>query len=84
MVTVLIDVLLAFWVLAFGAMAIVPLVLGGKRRDQPISAEPAQAPQAEDQVLSILPIRPGRPSPILDRLPARRPARPAADQRRAA
>ena len=39
MATVLIDILLAFWVLAFGAMAIVPLVLGGKRDDQPLTTE---------------------------------------------
>jgi hypothetical protein len=84
MVTVLIDVLLAFWVLAFGAMAIVPLVLGGKRHDQPVAAHADRATQAEDQVLSIQPIAPGHPSPIIDRLPTRRPARPAAEQRRAA
>lgn len=85
MVTVLIDVLLAFWVLAFGAMAIVPLVLGGKRGDQPIAAatERTKPTLVEDQVLSILPSRPlptGRLSPIIDRLPTR----PAAEQRRAA
>ena len=39
MATVLIDILLAFWILAFGAMAIVPLVLGGKHHDQPLSTE---------------------------------------------
>ena len=39
MATVLIDILLAFWVLAFGAMAIVPLVLGGNRADQPLTTD---------------------------------------------
>jgi hypothetical protein len=83
MVTVLIDVLLAFWILAFGAMAVVPLILGGKRRDQPIAAVATKPALVEDQVLNILPSRPlpaGRLSPIVDRLPSR----PAAEQRRAA
>ncbi len=85
MVNVLIDVLLAFWVLAFGAMAIVPLVLGGKHRDQPLAAanDATKPALVDDQVLSILPSRPlpaGRLSPIIDRLPTR----PAAEQRRAA
>ena len=83
MVTVLIDVLLAFWVLAFGAMAVVPLILGGKRRDQPIAAVATKPALVEDQVLSILSSRPlpaGRLSPIVDRLPSH----PPAEQRRAA
>ncbi len=84
MVTVLIDVVLACWVLAFGAMAIVPLVLSGKRHDHPIAGVDSEAVETEDRVLSILPTRPSRPSPILDRLPIRRPTRPEAEQRRAA
>jgi hypothetical protein len=85
MVAVLIDVLIAFWILAFGAMAIVPLVLGGTRRDQPVTAnESTQSRETEDRVLSIMPVRPGLPSPIIDRIHARRATRPAPEQRRAA
>ncbi len=83
MVAVLIDVLIAFWILTFGAMAIVPLVLGGTRRDQPVTAS-EQSRETEDRVLSIMPVRPGLPSPIIDRIHARRATRPAPEQRRAA
>ncbi len=83
MAAVLIDVLIAFWILAFGAMAIVPLVLGSTRRDQPVTAS-EQSRETEDRVLSIMPVRPGLPSPIIDRIHARRATRPAPEQRRAA
>ncbi len=83
MVAVLIDVLIAFWILTFGAMAIVPLVLGGTRREQPVTAS-EKLRETEDRVLSIMPVRPGLPSPIIDRIHARRATRPAPDQRRAA
>jgi len=71
MVNVLIDLFLVLWIVAFGAMAIVPLVLGGSRPAQP-------AVETEDRVLSIV------PSPIVDRIHPRRPAPTSPAQRRAA
>ncbi len=64
MISVLIDLLLVLWVVAFGAMAIVPLMLGGHRS----SLSDQQAVETEDRVLSIV------PSPFVDRLYAKRPA----------
>ena len=43
MISVLIDLLLAFWVLAFGAMAIVPLIIGGSHRSAQPEAETRSA-----------------------------------------
>ena len=59
MVNFLIDLVLVFWMLLFGGMALLPILTGDRREREP-----------EDIVLHITPVRPSGIT-IGERLPAR-------------
>ena len=61
MTTFLIDLVLGFWLLLFGGIAILPLITRGNRHQ---SARPA-----EDRVISIAPARPSATRPAGERAP---------------
>jgi hypothetical protein len=48
MTTVIVDLVLAFWLLLFGGMALLPIVTGGRGR---------AAHEPEDRVIAIAPAR---------------------------
>lgn len=52
MTSMLVQVIVAFWLLLFGAMAVVPFLLDSKSTQHAHAAEPAR----EDRVISILPV----------------------------
>jgi hypothetical protein len=52
MTSMLVQVIVAFWLLLFGAMAIVPFLLDSKSTHPVHAADPTR----EDRVISILPI----------------------------
>jgi len=62
MTTLFIDLILVFWLVLFGGMALLPIVTGARRQ----SSHPA-----EDRVISISPARPvsapmpGRRTPLI-------------------
>lgn len=68
MTTVLIDLVLVFWLLLFGGMALLPIITGTtSARQRPTK------PVVEDRVISIAPARPvsapapGRRTPLVPR-----------------
>lgn len=63
MTTFWIDLLLGFWLLLFGGMAILPILTGGA------SSRRQQAEPAEDRVISIAPARSAPATPTGARLP---------------
>ncbi len=60
MTNLLIDVVLAFWMLLFGGMALLPILIGGRGH---------AAHQPEDRVISISPARRAPASTIGSRMP---------------
>jgi hypothetical protein len=62
MTTLLIDLVLGFWLLLFGAMALLPILTAGGQR------QPAREP--EDRVISIAPARPAAARPATGHAPA--------------
>ena len=70
MTTILIDIILGFWLLLFGGLALLPFITGATaKRDRP-------SLPVEDRVISITPARPG-PTPGPGR---RAPHRPQDDR----
>ncbi|MGC4191281.1 MAG: hypothetical protein QM589_08960 [Thermomicrobiales bacterium] len=59
MTSMLVNVIVAFWILLFGAMAIVPFMLDGKPHAR--SNETAAPARTEDRVISIRPVALARP-----------------------
>lgn len=65
MTTLLIDVILVFWILIFGGMALLPILTGNTGTRQ------RSLRQSEDRVISIAPARPvstsvpGRRTPLV-------------------
>ena len=55
MISLLVNAIVAFWIILFGAMAIMPFMLDGKPRDR--STESATSAAAtDDRVISIRPV----------------------------
>jgi hypothetical protein len=63
MTNLLIDLVLAFWMLLFGGMALLPIVTGGRGR---------AAHEPEDRVISIAPARRAPATPAGARMPLAR------------
>lgn len=71
MESLLINAIIGFWLLAFGAMAIFPLLI-----DLRSGATPAQAP-AEDQIISIEPVAVRYQVTSIEHGPGQRTGQPA-------
>jgi hypothetical protein len=59
MTSMLVNVIVAFWIILFGAMALVPFMLDGKphtRTNESTASTAAASARAEDRVLSIRPV----------------------------
>jgi hypothetical protein len=65
MTSMLVNIIVAFWLLLFGAMAIVPFMIQGKPHARTTESTATASAHAEDRVISIRPVGMGvdRPQP---------------------